>query len=55
MNDTITYFWNRVGRLKIRFGRNQSATLRFTPSKEAIKEGLARAQGRHKERREWKR
>lgn len=50
MNNTLTYFWKKIGKLKIRFQGNQSATLRFTPSKEAIQEGLARAQGCHKGR-----
>lgn len=50
MNRKFEYFWKRVGRLKIRIKGNQSATLQFTPSKQAIAEGLARAQGSHKER-----
>ena len=49
MSTKIEYFWKQVGRLKIRIKGNQSATLRFTPSKQAIAEGLARAQGCHKE------
>lgn len=50
MNSKIEYFWKLVGRLKIQIKGNQSATLQFTPSKQAIAEGLARAQGCHKER-----
>ena len=50
MNNTLTYFWKKIGKLKIRFQGNQAATLRFTPSKEAVQEGLARAQGCHKGR-----
>lgn len=47
MKDGLLFFWKKIGWLKIRFKDNQTATLRFFPSPDAIKEGLAQAEGRH--------
>lgn len=51
-NRLLVFFWTKIGRLKILFRGNQSATLRFTPSITAVQEGLAsieeRPQGRGK-------
>lgn len=41
----LVFFWRKIGRLKILFRGNQSATLRFTPSIIAVKEGLASIEG----------
>lgn len=41
----LVFFWRRIGRLKIMFRGNQSATLRFTPSITAVREGLASIEG----------
>lgn len=46
----LVFFWRKIGRLKILFRGNQSATLRFTPSMEAIREGLASVEGCHQGR-----
>lgn len=43
---TLNFFWRKIGRLKIMFRGNQSATLRFTPSISAVREGLASVEGR---------
>lgn len=43
---TLKFFWRKIGRLKILFRGNQSATLRFTPSFYAVREGLASVEGR---------
>ena len=50
MADVLVYIWRKIGKLKILFDGNQSACIRFTPSKEAVDEGFARAQGRTKGR-----
>lgn len=49
-NRPLIFFWRKIGRLKILFRGNQSATLRFTPSMEAAREGLASVEGRHQGR-----
>lgn len=52
MKNTLLFFWRKTGWLRIKFKGNQSAKLRFFPSPDAIREGLAeaegRSQGRHK-------
>ena len=47
---SLNFFWRKIGRLKILFRGNQSATLRFTPSAYAMREGLATVEGRHQGR-----
>lgn len=49
-NRPLVFFWRKIGCLKILFRGNQSAALRFTPSMEAVKEGLASVEGRHQGR-----
>lgn len=45
----IEFFWKETGKLRIKVKGNNSMTLRFTPSEDAIKEGLAMIEGRRKE------
>lgn len=49
-NRPLVFFWRKIGCLKILFRGNQSATLRFTPSMTAVREGLASVEGRHQGR-----
>ena len=49
-NRPLVFFWRKIGRLKILLRGNQSATLRFTPSLEAVREGLATVEGCHQGR-----
>ena len=46
MKNSLLFFWRKIGWLKIRFRGNQSATLRFFPSPDVIRKGLAQAEGR---------
>lgn len=46
----LVFFWRKIGRLKIMFRGNQFATLRFTPSAYAVREGLATVEGCHQGR-----
>lgn len=41
--DWLTFRWPDVGKLTVKFRGNKSATLRFTPSEEAIWDGLRKA------------
>lgn len=41
--DTLEYDWPETGKLEILMHGSHSATLRYMPSEEAIKEGLAKA------------
>lgn len=42
-NNTLKFVWPEVGKLTVKIRRNESVTLRYTPSLAAIEAGLREA------------